>query len=82
MVACQKVNNKEAAMLLGMSVSRMQALMDRKLIDIGVVIPPMPGNKKKSYQVYKHKLDKWLGLDDDKKNADYPIGNPQTKDKQ
>lgn len=67
MVACQKVNNKEAAMLLGMSVSRMQALMDRKLIDIGVVIQPLPGCKKKSYQVYKQKLDKWLGLDDDKK---------------
>ena len=67
MVACQKVNNKEAAMLLGMSVPRMQALMDRKLIDIGVVIQPLPGCKKKSYQVYKQKLDKWLGLDDDKK---------------
>ena len=40
---CQRVNNKEAAKLLGMSVARMQALMDRKLIDIGVVIQPMPG---------------------------------------
>lgn len=67
MVECQKVNNKEAAMLLGMSVSRMQALMDRGLIDIGVVIQPLPGHKKRSYQVYKQKLDKWLGLDDDKK---------------
>lgn len=67
MVECQKVRNPEAAKLLGMSVSRMHALMDRKLIDIGVVIPPLPGNKKKSYQVYKHKLDRWLGLDDDKK---------------
>lgn len=64
---CQKVRNPEAAKLLGMSVARMQALMDRKLIDIGVVIPPLPGNKKKSYHVYKHKLDKWLGLDNDKK---------------
>ena len=63
---CQKVRNPEAAKLLGMSVSRMHALMDRKMIDIGVVIPPLPGNKKKSYQVYKHKLDKWLGLDDKK----------------
>lgn len=67
MIECQKVRNPEAAKLLGMSVSRMQALMDRKLIDIGVVIQPLPGNKKKSYQVYKHKLDKWLGLDSDKK---------------
>ena len=69
MIECQKVRNPEAAKLLGMSVSRMQALMDRKLIDIGVVIPPLPGNKKKSYQVYKHKLDKWLGLEDEKKQA-------------
>ena len=45
---CQRVNNKEAAKLLGMSVARMQALMDRKLIDIGVVIQPMPGYKKRS----------------------------------
>lgn len=67
MVECQKVRNPEAAKLLGMSVSRMHALMDRGLIDIGVVIQPLPGNKKKSYQVYKHKLDRWLGLDDDKK---------------
>lgn len=67
MVACQKVNNKEAAMLLGMSVSRMHALMDRNLIDIGVVIQPLPGHKKRSYQVYRHKLNRWLGLDDDKK---------------
>ena len=52
---CQKVNNKEAAKLLGMSVARMHALMDRKLIDIG------------SYQVYRSKLNKWLGLEDDKK---------------
>ena len=66
---CQKVNNKEAAKLLGMSVARMHALMDRKLIDIGVVIQPLPGYKKKSYQVYKHKLDKWLGLEDEKKQA-------------
>ena len=67
MVECQKVRNPEAAKLLGMSVSRMYALMDRKLIDIGVVIQPLPGNKKKSYQVYKQKLDKWLGLDEDEK---------------
>lgn len=59
---CQRVNNKEAAKLLGMSVARMQALMDRKLIDIGVVIQPMPGYKKRSYQVYRSKLNKWLGL--------------------
>ena len=55
---CQRVNNKEAAKLLGMSVARMQALMDRKLIDIGVVIQPMPGYKKRSYQVYRSKLNK------------------------
>ena len=67
MVECQKVRNPEAAKLLGMSVARMHALMDRGLIDIGVVIQPLPGCKKKSYQVYKQKLDKWLGLDDDKK---------------
>ena len=66
---CQEVRNLEAAKLLGMSVARMHALMDRKMIDIGVVIPPLPGNKKKSYQVYKHKLDKWLGLEDEKKQA-------------
>lgn len=66
---CQRVNNKEAAKLLGMSVARMQALMDRKLIDIGVVIQPMPGYKKRSYQVYKGKLNKWLGLEDEKKQA-------------
>ena len=64
---CQRVNNKEAAKLLGMSVARMQALMDRKLIDIGVVIQPMPGYKKRSYQVYRSKLNKWLGLEDKKK---------------
>lgn len=64
---CQRVNNKEAAKLLGMSVARMQALMDRKLIDIGVVIQPMPGYKKRSYQVYRSKLNKWLGLEDEKK---------------
>lgn len=63
---CQRVNNKEAAKLLGMSVARMQALMDRKLIDIGVVIQPMPGYKKRSYQVYRSKLNKWLGLEDEK----------------
>ena len=66
---CQRVNNKEAAKLLGMSVARMQALMDRKLIDIGVVIQPMPGYKKRSYQVYRRKLNKWLGLEDEKKQA-------------
>jgi hypothetical protein len=66
---CQRVNNKEAAKLLGMSVARMQALMDRKLIDIGVVIQPMPGYKKRSYQVYRSKLNKWLGLEDEKKQA-------------
>lgn len=66
---CQKVRNPEAAKLLGMSVSRMHALMDRKLIDIGVVIQPLPGCKKRSYQVYKHKLNKWLGLEDEKKQA-------------
>ena len=65
----QRVNNKEAAKLLGMSVARMQALMDRKLIDIGVVIQPMPGYKKRSYQVYRSKLNKWLGLEDEKKQA-------------
>lgn len=63
---CQKVRCKEAARLLGMSVSRMHALMDRNLIDIGVVIQPLPGCKKRSYQVYKHKLNKWLGLEDEK----------------
>ena len=66
---CQKVRNPEAAKLLGMSVSRMHALMDRNLIDIGVVIKPLPGCKKRSYQVYKHKLNKWLGLEDEKKQA-------------
>ena len=66
---CQRVNNKEAAKLLGMSVARMQALMDRKLIDIGVVIQPMPGFKKRSYQVYRSKLNKWLGLEDEKKQV-------------
>ena len=66
---CQRVNNKEAAKLLGMSVARMQALMDRKLIDIGVVIQPMPGYKKRSYQVYRSKLNKWLGLENEKKQA-------------
>ena len=66
---CQRVNNKEAAKLLGMSVARMQALMDRKLIDIGVVIQPMPGYKKRSYKVYRSKLNKWLGLEDEKKQA-------------
>lgn len=66
---CQRVNNKEAAKLLGMSVARMQALMDRKLIDIGVVIQPMPGYKKRSYQVYRSKLNKWLGLEEEKKQA-------------
>ena len=66
---CQRVNNKEAAKLLGMSVARMQALMDRKLIDIGVVIQPMPGYKKRSYQVYRSKLNKWLGLEDEKKQV-------------
>lgn len=65
----QRVNNKEAAKLLGMSVARMQALMDRKLIDIGVVIQPMPGYKKRSYQVYRSKLNKWLGLEDEKKQV-------------
>ena len=69
MVECQKVNNKEAARMLGMSVARMQALMDRKLIDIGVVIQPLPGCKKRSYQVYQGKLNKWLGLEDEKKQA-------------
>ena len=49
-----------------MSVSRMHALMDRGLIDIGVVIQPMPGYKKRSYQVYRSKLNKWLGLEDEK----------------
>ena len=66
---CQRVNNKEAVKLLGMSVARMQALMDRKLIDIGVVIQPMPGYKKRSYQVYRSKLNKWLGLEDEKKQV-------------
>ena len=66
---CQRVNNKEGAKLLGMSVARMQALMDRKLIDIGVVIQPMPGYKKRSYQVYRSKLNKWLGLEDEKKQV-------------
>ncbi|MFC2470435.1 MAG: hypothetical protein ACFNVI_03350 [Lachnoanaerobaculum gingivalis] len=66
MIECQKVNNKEAARMLGMSVARMQALMDRKLIDIGVVIQPLPGCKKRSYQVYQGKLNKWLGLEDEK----------------
>lgn len=69
MVECQKVNNKEAARMLGMSVARMQALMDRNLIDIGVVIQPLPGCKKRSYQVYQGKLNKWLGLEDEKKQA-------------
>ena len=69
MVECQKVRNPEAAKLLGMSVSRMHALMDRKLIDIGIVIQPLPGCKKRSYHVYKHKLNKWLGLEDEKKQA-------------
>lgn len=66
---CQKVRNPEAAKLLGMSVARMHALMDRKMIDIGVVIQPLPGCKKRSYQVYRHKLNKWLGLEDEKKQA-------------
>lgn len=69
MIECQKVNNKEAARMLGMSVARMQALMDRKMIDIGVVIQPLPGCKKRSYQVYQGKLNKWLGLEDEKKQA-------------
>ena len=66
---CQRVNNKEAAKALGMSVARMHALMDRKMLDIGVVIQPMPGYKKRSYQVYRSKLNKWLGLEDEKKQA-------------
>lgn len=66
---CQRVNNKEAAKLLGMSVARMHALMDRKMLDIGVVIQPMPGYKKRSYQVYRSKLNKWLGLEDEKKQV-------------
>lgn len=66
---CQKVRNPEAAKLLGMSVARMHALMDRKMLDIGVVIQPMPGYKKRSYQVYRSKLNKWLGLEDEKKQA-------------
>ena len=66
---CQKVRCKEAARLLGMSVSRMHALMDRGLIDIGVVIQPLPGCKKRSYQVYQGKLNKWIGIEDEKKQA-------------
>ena len=78
---CQKVRNPEAAKLLGMSVSRMQALMDRKMIDIGIVIQPLPGRKKRSYEVYKNKLYKHLGLEEDtedNKKTDYRVSNPPT----
>ena len=78
---CQKVRNPEAAKLLGMSVSRMQALMDRKMIDIGIVIQPLPGRKKRSYEVYKNKLYKHLGLEEDtedNKKTDYRASNPPT----
>ncbi len=64
---CQKVRSKDAAKLLGMSLSRMHALMDRKQLDIGVVLQPLPGRKNRSYEVYKSKLYKHLGLDDDTK---------------
>lgn len=60
---CQKVKCKDAAKLLGMSVARMHALMDRNRLDIGVVIQPLPGRKKRSYEVYKNKLYKHLGLE-------------------
>ena len=63
---CHKVANKEAAKLLGMSVSRMHALMDRNMLDIGIVIQPLPGRKKRSYQVYRKKLYKLLGIEEDK----------------
>lgn len=58
---CQKVPCKEAAQLLGMSVSRMQALMDRKVLDIGIVIPPAPDKKYRRYEIYRSKLNKLIG---------------------
>lgn len=62
---CQRMRCKEAAKLLGMSLAKLHALMDRKLIDVGIVIQPKAGKKNREYIVYKPKVYKLMGLDEE-----------------
>lgn len=50
----------EAAKELGMSQQAVREHMKRKVIDIGYVLPGIEGERK-SYLIYRDKLDKFLG---------------------
>lgn len=50
----------EAAKELGMSQQALREHMKRKVIDIGYVVPGIEGNRK-SYLIYRDKLDRYLG---------------------
>lgn len=62
---CQRMRCKEAAEILGMSLAKLHALMDRNLIDIGMVIQPKGGKKNREYIVYRPKVYRMVGLDDE-----------------
>lgn len=55
-----RVSLPEAAKELGMSKQAVREHMKRKVIDIGYVLPGIEGSRK-SYVIYRDKLDKFLG---------------------
>ncbi len=60
MYSCNRVSLPEAAKELGMSNQAVREHMKRKVIDIGYVLPCTQGTRK-SYVIYRDKLDKFLG---------------------
>lgn len=57
----QRMSVKEAAKILGRTENYIRYAMDKKLIDIGDVIPSRTGKSKK-YEIYRAKVMRRVGL--------------------
>ena len=62
---CQRVPVQDAAKEIGIEPDRLRFLMRTKKIDIGLVIPPKDRAGRYQYLIFRAKLDKFLGLDNE-----------------
>lgn len=59
----ERVSVEEAARLLGITPQGVRVQMQRGLLDIGIVVPSVKGNKKNTYLIYRNKLNRVLGYE-------------------
>lgn len=63
-IICQRVTVANASKELGIDQDTLRFMMQKKVIDIGQVIPPKTKGGRYEYLIFRAKLDKFLGLRD------------------